>query len=306
MIFSFGDYAGDIYIDDFQFFYITIASSTIPLTPEEKKDTLIWALDNWIKGMMEATAGKVTAWDVINEPLAGSDFDGDGHYDLQSATRGTVSADEAKNNFYWQDYLGDEDYVRIIIQKARQYYDEYSDSQTPLRLFINDFNLESDWDDNAKLKSLIHWINVWEADNVTKIDGIATQMHVSCYADSVVQASKQAHVVKMLELLKESGKLVKISELDMGYVDASGNTVPTILMTEEQHKAMAAYYQFIIQKYFEIIPANQQYGITQWCITDAPGELGTGWRGGEPVGLWDLNYQRKYTYEGFVKGLQGE
>ena len=306
LIFSFGDYAGDIYIDDFQFFYITIASSTIPLTPEEKKDTLIWALDNWIKGMMEATAGKVTAWDVINEPLAGSDFDGDGHYDLQSATRGTVSADEAKNNFYWQDYLGDEDYVRIIIQKARQYYDEYSDSQTPLRLFINDFNLESDWDDNAKLKSLIHWINVWEADNVTKIDGIATQMHVSCYADSVVQASKQAHVVKMLELLKESGKLVKISELDMGYVDASGNTVPTILMTEEQHKAMAAYYQFIIQKYFEIIPANQQYGITQWCITDAPGELGTGWRGGEPVGLWDLNYQRKYTYEGFVKGLQGE
>ena len=27
--------------------------NTIPLTPEEKKDTLTWALDNWVKGMME-------------------------------------------------------------------------------------------------------------------------------------------------------------------------------------------------------------------------------------------------------------
>ena len=37
---------------------------------------------------------------------------GDGKFDLQSAKRGNVSADDAKNNFYWQDYLGDIDYVR--------------------------------------------------------------------------------------------------------------------------------------------------------------------------------------------------
>ena len=304
LIFSFGDYAGDIFIDDFQFFYITIASSTIPLTPEEKRDTLTWAMDNWIRGMMQATAGKVTAWDAVNEPLSGTDLDGDGFYDLQSASRGTVSADDAKNNFYWQDYLGDENYVRLVIQKARTYYAEYGGTE-PLRLFINDYNLESDWDDNAKLKSLIHWINVWEADGETKIDGIATQMHVSCYADQTIQESKKAHVEKMLKLMAETRKLVKISELDMGYIDESGNPVATDKMTPEQHQAMADYYQFIVQKYFEIIPADQQYGITQWCITDAPGALGTGWRGGEPVGLWNLNYQRKCTYEGFIKGLQG-
>ena len=272
--------------------------NSIPLTPEEKKDTLTWAMDNWIKGMMEVTAEKVSAWDVVNEAIAGVDGDGDGWYDLQSAANG-----DAANNFYWQDYLGNEEYVRLVVAKARQYYAEFGGT-APLKLFINDYNLESDWDDNKKLKSLIHWIEVWEADGVTKIDGIATQMHVSCYANPEIQASKEEHVVNMLELMAATGKLVKISELDMGFVDADGNTVPTSSMTEEQHQKMAAYYEFIVSKYLEIVPASQQYGITQWCITDAAGDLGTGWRGGEPVGLWDQNYNRKHTYAGFAAGLQ--
>ena len=300
LIFSFGDFAGDIYIDDFQFYY-EISGTAQPQTPEEKKDTLTWAMDNWIKGMMEATAGKVVAWDAVNEAIAGADYDGDGKYDLQHAENG-----DPANNFYWQDYLGDEDYVRIVIGKARQYFEAAGGNPSDLKLFINDYNLESDWDDNKKLKSLIEWIKVWEADGVTKIDGIGSQMHVSYYENKDTQKSKEEHVVNMLELMAETGKLVKISELDMGYVDAYGNTVPTTSMTEEQHQAMAAYYKFIIDKYFEIIPAAQQYGITQWCITDAPGELGTGWRGGEPVGLWDQNYRRKHTYAGFVAGLQAE
>nr|WMX25137.1 endo-1,4-beta-xylanase [uncultured bacterium] len=277
-------------------FAIEESGNTIPLTPEEKKDTLTWAMDNWIKGMMEVTAGKVSAWDAVNEAISGADTDGDGWYDLQHGSDA--------NNFFWQDYLGDEDYVRLVIAKARQYYAEFGGTD-PLRLFINDYNLESDWDDNKKLKSLIHWIEVWESDGETVIDGIATQMHVSCYADETTQKSKEEHVVKMLQLMAATGKLVKISELDMGYVDADGQTVPTSSMTEEQHKAMAAYYKFIVSKYFEIIPAAQQYGITQWCLTDASGELGTGWRGGEPVGLWDMNYNRKHTYAGFVEGLKG-
>ena len=297
LIFSFGDFAGDIFIDDFQFYY-EISGTAEPQTPEEKKDTLTWAMNNWIKGMMEATEGKVVAWDAVNEAISGADYDGDGKYDLQHAETG-----DPENNFYWQDYLGDEDYVRIVVAQAREHF---QGDAADLKLFINDYNLESDWDDNKKLKSLIEWIKVWESDGVTKIDGIGTQMHVSCYENPDTQTSKEAHVVKMLELMAASGKLVKISELDMGYVDANGNTVPTTSMTEEQHQAMARYYKFIINKYFEIIPAAQQYGITQWCITDAPGELGTGWRGGEPVGLWDQNFKRKHTYAGFVAGLQGE
>ena len=248
--------------------------------------------------MLEACDGYVTTWDVVNEALSGIDKDGDGIYDLQSATRGTVLEEDAKNNFYWQDYLGDEDYVRTAVKLARQY------GPLNMTLFINDYNLESDWDDNKKLKSLIKWIEKWEADGITKIDGIGTQMHVSYYMNPTTQQNKENAIVKMFELMAETGKLVKISELDMGLVNESNESVLTENVTEEQHKAMAQFYTFIIQKYFEIIPAAQQYGITQWCATDAPGD--SGWRGGEPVGLWDSNYNRKHTYAGFADGLAGK
>ena len=166
LIFSFGDFAGDIYIDDLAF-YTQKTGNTEPLTPEEKKDTLTWAMDNWINGMMEACGGYVVAWD------AGVDADGDGYYDLQSATNGDPST-----NFYWQDYLGNEDYVPIVTQAAVKHFAEHGGNAADLKLFINDYNLESWWDGNQKLKSLIHWIEVWE-ENGAKIDGIGTQMHVS-------------------------------------------------------------------------------------------------------------------------------
>lgn len=290
----------DYYFADIHW-YTVEKGNKIPLTDEEKKDTLTWAMGKWIDGMMEATDGYVTSWDVVNEALSGADKDGDGKFDLQSAKRGNVSADDAKNNFYWQDYLGDIDYVRTAVADARKSFAAHNGDPKKLKLFINDYNLESDWDDNGKLRSLIQWIKDWEADGVTKIDGIASQMHISCYADPKTQEKKKNHIVKMLELMAGSGKLCKISELDMGYVDAAGNKVTYDQVTEEQHKEMRDLYTFVLQKYFEIIPIDKQYGITQWCATDSPKD--SGWRHGEPTGLWDLNYLRKHTYAGFAVGL---
>lgn len=287
--------ANTYYFDDI-IWEIEESGNKIPLTPEEKADTLTWAMNRWIEGMMTATEGYVLAWDVVNEPLSGADLDGDGIYDLWSAEN--VSETDAKNNFYWQDYLG-ENYVRTAVKLARTH------GPSNMKLFVNDYNLESDWDDNKKLKSLIKWIEKWESDGETVIDGIGTQMHVSYYANPATQASKQEHVVKMLELMAATGKLVRITELDMGYVDANGTSVLTKNMTEAQHKEMSEYYKFIVRKYFEIIPANQQYGIAHWCPTDSPES--SSWRGGEPVGLWtEGGYARKHTYAGFADGLAGK
>ena len=270
-----------------------IKMNSIPLSPEEKKDTLTWAMDQWIKGMMEACDGRVKAWDVVNEAISGGNPDEQGVYALQHTPEGGSATD-----FFWQDYLDDYDYVRTTVRLARQYGPE------DIKLFINDYNLESDWDNNGKLKSLIAWIGRWEADGVTKIDGIGTQMHISCYGNSTTQESKKKGIENMFKLMAASGKLVRVSELDMGYVDVAGNAVATTDMTEEQHKQMAELYTWIIKKYFEIIPVKQQWGICQWCITDAPTD--SGWRKGEPVGLWDLNYNRKHTYAGFADGLAGK
>ena len=300
LLLNIGKYAGTLYIDDFEVYY-TKSSNTIPLTDEEKKKALTPALQNWIYGMMEATEGKVKAWDVVNEALCGEDKDGDGYYDLQSATRGTVSADDAKNNFYWQDYLGDLDYVRTAVAAARKGFADAGGNPDELKLFINDYNLETAYDQNKKLKSLIHWIEEWEKDGVTKIDGIGSQMHVSCSMDPAEQKRREDAYVNMLNLMVGSHKLVRISELDMGLEDKNGNLVNTTDMTEEQHKAMRAYYEFIVKKYLEIVPENQQWGICQWCATDSPAN--SGWRAGLPVGLWDLDYYRKHTYGGFAAGL---
>ena len=274
-------------------------SNSIPLKPEEKKSLLTDAMGKWIDGMMEATDGYVTSWDVVNEALWGKDEDGDGKFDLQHAA--TASADDKKNCFYWQDYLGDIDYVRTAVAAARKSFAAHNGDREKLKLFINDYNLESYWDNNDKLRSLIQWIKDWEADGVTVIDGIASQMHITCYADHDKQENAKNHIVKMLELMAGSDKLCKISELDMGYEDAKGNPVTYDQMTEEQHKEMRDLYTFVLQKYFEIIPIDQQYGITQWCATDSPKD--SGWRKGEPTGLWDLNYLRKHTYAGFAVGL---
>lgn len=271
-------------------------SNTKPLTDEEKKEILTPVLQNWIYGMMEATEGKVKAWDVVNEALSGADKDGDGKYDLQHAA--TASADDAKNNFYWQDYLGDIGYVRTAVAAARKGFVDAGGKPEELKLFINDYNLE--YDKNQKLESLIHWINEWEKDG-TVIDGIGSQMHVSCSMDPVEQKKREDAYVNMLNLMVGTGKLVRISELDMGLEDKNGNLVNTTDMTEEQHKAMRAYYEFIVKKYLEIVPENQQWGICQWCATDSPAN--SGWRAGLPVGLWDLDYYRKHTYGGFAAGL---
>ena len=298
LLLNIGKYAGTLYIDDFEVYYMK-SSNTIPLTDEEKKEVLTPVLQKWIYGMMEATEGKVKAWDVVNEAISGKD--GSEFYPLQSATRGTVSADDAKNNFYWQDYLGDIDYVRTAVAAARKGFADAGGNPEELKLFINDYNLETAYDQNKKLKSLIHWIEEWEKDGVTKIDGIGSQMHVTCSMDPAKQKENEEAYVNMLHLMVDSHKLVRISELDMGLADKDGNLVNTTDMTEEQHEKMRAYYEFIVKNYLEIVPKDQQWGICQWCATDSPAN--SGWRAGLPVGLWDLDYYRKHTYGGFAAGL---
>lgn len=300
VLFNYGKYVGTIYIDDLSIYWEK-SGNTIPLTPEEKEEILTNELERWIKGMLESCDGYVKAWDVVNEPISGKDSDGDGYYNLQSASQPDDNGVSGQN-FYWQDYLGD-DFVRIPIKFARKYFAEFGGNPDELKLFINDYNLESDWDDNKKLKSLIHWIERWESDGETKVDGIGTQMHVSYYMNPTTQASKENAIVNMFTLLASTGKLVKITELDMGIVDVAGETIMTENLTDEMQQNMSDFYQFIIEKYFEIIPVAQQYGITHWSPTDSPSE-NSFWRKGQPIGLWDLNYNRKPVYVGFLEGLK--
>ena len=85
-----------------------VASNTIPLTKEEKDSILSVALDRWIAGMMDACGGKVKAWDLANELISGGEQRVEDRYALQHGEEGD------DKNFFWQDYLGDEDYVDVV------------------------------------------------------------------------------------------------------------------------------------------------------------------------------------------------
>lgn len=308
-----GDFVGDIWIKEIKVEKktpafkqkdatgktIAVLPQPIKQTAKEKKDTLTYALDKWVSGIMNATNGNVKAWDLANEAISGGNADEYGYYALQHGNG-------SESDFFWQDYLGDYDYVRILVRLARKYYAQVMEKQGgddgQLKLFINDYNLESDWDGNQKVKSLVRWIKRWEADGVTKIDGIGSQMHISYYMNQNTQNSKKNAIENSFKIMAQSGKLVRISELDMGMVDANGKDVPTDKMTEEMHHKMADFYEWIIKKYLEIIPPAQQWGICQWCATDSPSN--SGWRADTPVGLWKLNsFYRKHTYAGFARGL---
>ena len=306
-----GDFVGDIFVKNIKF--EGYKGKTIPRTKDEMHDALVDAMDKWIKGMMEACDGKVKGWDLVNEAIAGGGDDGQGNYALQHSTAYNPSGnpdatwDVGGDNFYWQDYLGDLDYIRQACRLARKYGPE------DVKLFINDYNLEGVWDittkdgisASKKVWSMVNWIKKWEADGKTKIDGIGTQMHISYYENSGSQENLKKAITGMFEVMAKSGKLCRVSEMDMGYVpNGQTNGIKTSQLTEDQHKKMADFYEWIIKEYLRIIPAAQQWGICQWCPTDAPDY--SGWRGGEPVGIWDLDYYRKHVYAGFVRGLGGD
>lgn len=308
LLLNIGKYAGTLYIDDFEVYY-TKSSNTIPLTPKEKSDILTLAMNKWISGMMQATEGKVKAWDLINEAVSGGG-NVNGFYALQTE----ATSEHNPQDFYWQDYFTPEMYGPIVEKAARDAYAAVEGTNpADLKLFINDYNLESDWDNNQKVKSLVYWIGVWEKKGQelgwnTKIDGIGTQMHIDYYENPQTLESKKKAIQNMFTIMAETGRLVRISEIDMGYVDKDGNDVTTAQLEKlpidervAKEKAMAEHYKWIIEQYFKIVPVKQQYGICQWCLTDAP--TNSGWRPGKPVGLWNLNYQRKPAYGGFADGL---
>lgn len=247
-------------------------STIIEKTPEEKRTILTGALENWIKGMLEASKQYVKAWDVVNEPM-----DDAKPAELKTAAgRTSIPSD----HFFWQDYLG-KDYALMAFKFARQY-----GNPTDLH-FINDYNLEYSLD---KCRGLIEYVKYLESKGA-KIDGIGTQMHIDATSD-------KAKIEEMFKLLAATGKLVKVSELDMGL----GGKVLTPQATPAQYAAQEEMYKWVIEKYMELVPAAQRYGITIWSPLDSPS--GSSWRAGEPVGLWTEGYVRKPAYRGVTEGLQ--
>ncbi len=85
------------------------------------------------------------------------------------------------------------------------------------------------------------------------VDGIGTQMHIAI-------DSNKDNIAQMFQKLGATGKLIKVSELDI--------KVNTSSPTTENLAQQAEMYQYVIDMYKKYIPADKQYGITIWGVSD--------------------------------------
>lgn len=270
--FNLGKTATSFYFDNITLtkYNATGSVQTKEKSPEVKKTLITNTLDTWMSGMLKVAKPYVKAWDVVNEPM-----DDGKPYELKTGIGRTLKADE----FYWQDYLG-KDYGVMAFQMARKYGNPND------ILFINDYNLEYSLD---KCKGLIEYVKYIESKGA-KVDGIGTQMHIDIKSD-------KTKIAEMFKLLAATGKLIKISEMDIGLAG-----VKTAAATQDLYKAQAEMYKYVIDKYFEIVPAAQRYGITIWSPLDSPAN--SSWRADEPIGLWNQQFVRKMAYSYVAESIK--
>ena len=321
IIINFGKVGATYYIDDIKFGPAKNQGAAAPRraaksyyvlkTAEEKRTALLGAMEAWVKGMAEHLADKgivPQGYDVINEAITDGEkkvrgvdgvfggSDGDGNYDQEPVENTTdgLELNWASGHFYWGYYVND------YAVKAFEYARQFLPAET--KLFYNDYNLESS---DGKRAAAIKFVQDIDAAHGSAIvDGIGTQMHITLSGtsdDAANNAEKvaalRAQVDKQFNELAATGKLVRITELDI--------SLNTSNPSSAQYKAQADAYKTVFESYFENVPEAQQSGITIWSLTDADDEHEY-WLKGEKPNLFDATFLRKWAYKGVCDALAGE
>lgn len=272
--------SADYLLDNLTFKWET-PGQVIVKTPEEKKTIITAELDKWIKAIAGAGKDKVKSWSVVYQPM-----DETNPSELRS---GPATGTPPANTFFWQDYLG-KDYAAVAIGMVKQYANAND------KIFFTETNLI---DNPDKIRGLMEFIAYTEGKGA-QVDGIATELALNVNSD-------KAKVEATLHVLANTGKLIKISALDIG----TGGT--TAQATAALYQEQAEMYKWFIKAYNAAIPAAQRAGITFRSPHDRAS--GDSWRPNEPVGLWtrstsgstvNAGYQRKPAYVGVIEAFQGK
>ena len=206
-----------------------------------------------------------------------------GMYDLKHSTE----------KIYWQDILGSDNYAPAVSKEASEAYVKYSGDPAQLKFFISETGLENE----KKFESLMYWINIWDAKGA-KIDGINAKLNLVYSEDAATLEENNDILDNLLMNLALSGKLVRVSNFDIKYQDATGANVAAKDITAEQRQKLADYNAYVISSYMTIIPKDKQAGICKGNLADTS----------DPVGLWAVDtkskdWVRTATYKAFCDGL---
>ena len=256
-----------------------------PQTAQEKRDTINYALNAWCDGMMKINAGRIKTFDLIDEAIGTTELE-NGMLDLKHST----------DKFFWQDVLGSDNYAPAVSKVASAAFAEHGGDLAALKFFISESGLEND----KKLESLKYWINIWDA-NGAKIDGINAKLNLTYSEDAVRQEANKASLDNLLTNLASAGKLIRLSNFDIKYINENGSSVAAKDITDEQRQRLADYYGYVIRSYMAKIPKDKQAGICKGNLADT----------GDPVGLWAVDskskdWVRTATYKAFCDALSGK
>ena len=257
-----------------------------PQTEQEKRDTINYALNAWCDGLMKINAGRITSFDLIDEAIDAKKELDNGMLDLKHST----------TQIFWQDVLGSENYAPVVSRVASASFQKFEGDPAQLKFFISESGLE----DAKKLESLKYWINVWD-NNGAKIDGINAKVNLSYSEDADKQAANEASFNTLLDNLASTGKLIRLSNFDIKYQDATGANVAAKDITEDQRQRLADFYADAIKSYMKLIPHEKQAGICKGNMADTT----------DPVGLWSIDskskdWVRTATYKAFCDALSGK
>ena len=257
-----------------------------PQTAQERTDTINYALDAWCDGLMKINEGRITSFDLIDEPLDAKAELENGMLDLKHST----------DKIFWQDVLGSENYAPAVSRVARENYEEYGGDPAQLRFFISETGLEN----QKRFESLKYWIGVWD-NRGAKIDGINAKLNLTYSENPQTQAATEASLNTLLENLASTGKLIRLSNFDIKYQDASGANVAAKDISEAQRQQLADFYGHVIKSYMNKIPHDKQAGICKGNLADTS----------DPVGLWSIDskskdWVRTATYKAFCDALSGK
>ena len=255
-----------------------------PQTAQEMSDTIDYAIHTWCDKLMEINDGRIKSFDLIDEPLDPKATLENGMLDLKHSTE----------KVFWQDVLGSENYAPEVSKVASAAFEKHGGNSADLKFFISETGLE----DQTKFESLKYWIGIWDGKGA-KIDGINAKLSLTYNEDATKQAANVATLNKLLDNLASTGKLIRLSNFDIKYVDASNLAVTADKISETQRQQLADYYGFAIKAYMNKIPHDKQAGICKGNMSDTS----------DPVGLWSVQnnaWVRNATYEAFCNALSGQ
>ena len=128
-------------------------------------------------------------------------------------------------------------------------------------LFYNDFNIERD---SLKLHSMLEMVHDF-LDRDVPISGIGFQMHIRMDIPNEI-------IARALKKAADTGLQIHLSEVDIIFNthddSKGGGTQRYDKLTEEMKLAQAQKYADLVNMYQDIVPKDQQYGITFWGFND--------------------------------------